>query len=305
MPLRAVKTINIPDSTGTAFDHGAFDSKTHRVFVAHTARDRLEVIDHDGEEYIGSVSGFPGAAGVVADQGRVLVTNRGSAELMSLDALSLETLNVFETGPRPNGVAIVSHLNLGLVACIGDDACGPTLHALDLDGLHQWTIDLPGRPRWCVTDAAGNRIFLAIRDPSMVVVARLPELDEVQHWKLPTLGAHGMDIDHRANLLYVACDGGALVELDTITGNVRGGWALPGVPDATFFNPRSNTVHVAIGEPGLVQSVDPRNGKSTQFKTAMGAKTTALVPPDNLYVFSPVHQGILVLLDDWNGAGSA
>src|SRR5882672_2083781 len=44
------------------------------------------------------------------------------------------------------------------------------------------------------------------------------------------------DIDHRANRLYVACDGGALVALETIGGEVRGEWPLSGAPDATFFN---------------------------------------------------------------------
>ena len=32
----------------------------------------------------------------------------------------------------------------------------------------------------------------------MVLVARLPELNDVQHWTLPSDGAHGIDIDHRA-----------------------------------------------------------------------------------------------------------
>jgi hypothetical protein len=131
----------------------------------------------------------------------------------------------------------------------------------------------------------------------MVLVARLPELDAVQHWRLPSSGAHGIDFDHLANRLYVACDDGALVELETITGQVRGQWPLSGVPDATFFNPTSGLVHVAIDKPGLVESIDPRTGVCTQVTTAAGAKTTALIPPDRLYVFSPIHQGVLVLAE--------
>lgn len=34
---------------------------------------------------------------------------------------------------------------------------------------------------------------------------------------------------------------------------------------------------------------------STQFITAEGAKTTALVEPDRLYVFSPLHKGVVDL----------
>jgi hypothetical protein len=93
----------------------------------------------------------------------------------------------------------------------------------------------------------------------------------------------------------VACDGGLLVEVDAQSGEIRREWALAGVPDATFFNPKSGLVHVAIGEPGLIQSVSPLTGTSMQFITAVGAKTTALIEPDRLFVFSPLHTGILDL----------
>ena len=104
-----------------------------------------------------------------------------------------------------------------------------------------------------------------------------------------------MDIDHAANLLYVACDDGALVEVDTRSGKAQREWPLAGGPDATFFNPASGLVHVAIGEPGLVQSVDPKTGSVSRIATARGAGTTALVAPDRLYVLSPSHGGILEL----------
>jgi hypothetical protein len=132
----------------------------------------------------------------------------------------------------------------------------------------------------------------------MVLVARLPDLGDVKHWTLPSQGAHGVDTDHKGNRLYVVCDGGDLVELDATKGTIVSKWPLPGVPDATFFNPSSGLVHVAIGKPGLVQSVDPRTGVSVQFTTAMGAKTTALVPPATLYVFSPPHHGALTLVEE-------
>jgi len=289
--------IEIPDSAGTLFDHGAFEPETRRVFVAHTARDRLEVIDHDNGCHLATLDGFPEAAGVVADAGDVLVTDRGAASLAWVDGRTLETRAVFKTGPRPNGVAIVSQRGLAVVACIGDDRGGPELQVLRLDRDRRWSIDLPGRPRWCVTDREGTRVFLAIREPSMVLTARLPELGEVRHWVLPSEGAHGLDIDHHNHLLYVACDGGALIELDAFAGEVRNEWPLAGVPDATFFNPASGLVHVAVSDPGVVQSIDRGSGTSHQFKTAIGAKTTALVAPDRLYVFSPAHLGSLVLAE--------
>ena len=297
MPLTVTRVIEIPGSAGLLFDHGAFDPKTRRVFVAHTGCNSIEVIDHDSHRHVGTLHNFPEAAGVVADEGQVLVTNRGAASLAWVDGDTLETRVVFNTGPRPNGVAFVSYLRLAVVACIGDETHGAKLQALSLDGDHHGSIDLPGRPRWCVTDTAGQRVFLAIREPSIVLTALLPKLDMVQHWTLPSAGAHGLDIDRQKNLLYVACDGGSLVEMDALTGRVLNEWPLFGVPDATFFNPSSGLVHVAIGDPGLVQTIDPRTGTVTEIKTGPGAKTTALVTPEHLYVFSPLHRGALVLAE--------
>src|ERR1700731_4155198 len=194
MSLTAAGTIEIPDSLDTSFDHGAFEPETRRVFIAHTARNSLEVVDADTNQHLATLRGFPEAAGVVADRGNVLVTNRGAASLAWVDACTLETRTVLKTGPRPNGVAIVSSLQVAVAACIGNDTHAPQLQVLGLEGDRRWSMDLPGRPRWCVADAKEERIFLAIRNPSMVFVANLPDLSGVQHWPLPSDGAHGMDI---------------------------------------------------------------------------------------------------------------
>jgi len=295
MALPARGIIEIPNSSGTSFDHGAFDPKSRRVFVAHTARDCLEVIEHDTSRHIATLEGFPEAAGVVAHDGHVLVTNRGAASLTWLDGVTLQTRSVRPTGARPNGVAITATAQLAIAACIGDDAHEPELQVFDLKDSGRRTLKLPGRPRWCVVDADDARVFVAIRQPSMVLVARLPNLDAVEQWPLAAQGAHGMDIDHASGLLYVACDDGTLVELEIRSGKVSRQWPLAGPPDATFYNPASGTVHVAIADPGVVQSINPRTGSTGTTETARGAKTTALVAPDRLYVLSAAHGGILEL----------
>ncbi|MEA2986112.1 MAG: hypothetical protein QOD94_2366 [Alphaproteobacteria bacterium] len=296
MALTSAGIIALPHSRGTKFDHGAFDPKSRRVFVAHTARDSVEIIDVDTRSHVATLAGFPEAAGVAADEGCVLVTNRGAASLAWLDADTLQTRAVLKTAPRPNGVAIVTPWQVAVVACLGDQSQGPELQIHSFEHEERWSIELPGAPRWCVVDAKRKRVFLAIRDPSMVLVASLPKLEEVQHWLLPAQGAHGMDINHGADLLYVACDGGSLVEIDSQAGTIRREWPLAGVPDATFFNPASGLVHVAISDPGLIESIDPAAGRNTRFATARGAKTTALIVPDRLYVFSPLHEGVLDLV---------
>ncbi|MET4492132.1 hypothetical protein [Bradyrhizobium sp. LA7.1] len=297
MPLRTIGTIALPNAANSSFDHGVFDPATRRVFIAHTARDCVEVIDHDTQKHVATLPGFPGVAGAVCDDGDVLVTNRRSASLAWLDASTFKTKAVFKTGARPNGAAIVKRSGLGLVACIGDERETPTLQSFALRTGKLASIDLPGRPRWCVTDTTAERVFICIREPSMILVAGLPTLEMIAQWRLPSGGAHGLDIDHSRGRLYAACDDGTLVEIDSISGEIKNVWSIAGPPDVTFFNPTSGLVHVAIGEPGLVESIDPLSGRSDQTATGAGAHTTVLVPLDRLYVISPLHGGILVLSD--------
>ena len=221
--------------------------------------------------------------------------SRDVSHIALLDAGTLETRATFKTGGRPNGAVILARSGLGIAACIGVDGEMPTLHLFGLSDRKHVAIGLPGRPRWCVTDAAGERVFLCIRDPSMVLVARLPDLGAVTHWKIPSSGAHGLDIDHSRERLYVACDDSTLVEMSSTSGEVTNVWPIAGPPDVTFFNPASGLVHVAIGQPGLVESIDPGTGHGTRTLTGIGAHTTALVAPDRLYVISPAHGGVLDL----------
>jgi hypothetical protein len=297
MSLKALGVIEIPGAAGSEFDHGIFDSRTRRVFIAHTKRSTMEVIDPDAGRHIATLPGFPGVAGAVADDGEVLATNRGSASIAWLDAATLKTRSVLATGARPNGAAIVKRLLLGIAACIGDEKEAPTLHAFRLTDSHHVKLDLPGRPRWCVTDAAAERLFLCIREPSIILVAGLPDLRPLAQWRLPSGGAHGLDIDHARGRLYAACDAGDLVEVDSRSGEVTNVWPITGPPDVTFFNRATGRVHVAIGEPGLVETVDPKTGEAIRTMTGAGAHTTVLVPPDRLYVISPAHGGVLVLAD--------
>lgn len=148
-----------------------------------------------------------------------------------------------------------------------------------------------------MTDTSAERLFLCIREPSMILVASLPDQRPLAQWRLQSGGAHGLDIDHARERLYAACDAGNLVEVDSRSGEVINVRPIAGPTDVTFFNQATGRVHVAIGEPGLVETIDPRTGSAVRTTTGVHAHTTVLVPPNRLYVISPAHRGVLVLAD--------
>src|SRR5438309_10452264 len=152
MSLKTIGTISIPNAEGSEFDHAAFDPKSRRVFIAHTARDCISVIDHDAGRHLATLPGFPGVAGAVADDGQILITNRGSASIVLLDAARLETRATYKTGGRPNGAVIVARSGLGIAAWIGADGETPTLQLYGLHDRRHVSIELPGTPRRVVAD---------------------------------------------------------------------------------------------------------------------------------------------------------
>src|SRR5260221_14542602 len=99
MSLVAAGTIEIPDSVATSFDHGAFEPESRRVFIAHMARDRLEVVDTDTSRHLATLVGFPEAAGVPAGAGWVPGTNRRAGPPALGDRRNLETRHCCGSGP--------------------------------------------------------------------------------------------------------------------------------------------------------------------------------------------------------------
>ncbi|MHB8574384.1 MAG: YncE family protein, partial [Dehalococcoidia bacterium] len=272
--LTAGRFIPLPVTAPTLFDHGAFADRTGRVFIAHTSANCVEVIDARAGRHLRTLPGFVEAAGIVASGDTVVVTNRGAASVNVVSASALTSEQTFATGARPNGVAFAPGRAQVVVACVGTAAIPPVLQRIDTATGDTVTLSLPGPPRWCVLDAAEERVFCAIREPSRVLVVSMAQFRELAQWALPSAGAHGIDIDQDGARLFVACDGGNLVALKTDDGTMLSSWPLPGVPDATSFSPETGRVHVAVGSPGVVMSIDPHTGKTALLPTEDSAKTT-------------------------------
>lgn len=293
------RVLPIDSNTPTKFDHAAYDPATGRVFLAHTARDRLVVVDAERGAVVAELENHPEAAGVVAVDGTVAVTNRGDGTLSVVDAASLHEVKRLAVGVRPNGVALTSE-GIGVAGDLGDDSVAPGLVCFDLESGAISRVTTPGRPKWCVIGANSRIAYCAIEAPSLVMVVDVREAVVMERWPLPSLGAHGIDLDADRGRLYVACDGRELLELAIETGLVQRRWQLPGVPDATFFSPRTGLVHVAVGDPGMVATVNLTGPDGVSITpTGRGAKTTALLP-GRLFAFRPETGDALELIEPEN-----
>ncbi|MHB1506223.1 MAG: YncE family protein, partial [Sulfobacillus sp.] len=95
---------------------------------------------------------------------------------------------------------------------------------------------------------------------------------------------------------FVAADDGNVVSISLDDGRERGRCQIPGAPDVVFFNPLWSELNVAIGDPGLLVTIDTQQMRvSETTATALGAHTFAFDPDrQRLYSLWPdLHQVVV------------
>jgi len=127
-----------------------------------------------------------------------------------IDAGSLAVVTELTTGPRPNGLAWNGRSGMLLVADVQDFRARLLLPG---SGELVGQVDLPGRPRWCVYDANGDRFLINIREPACVAVVAGEPPRLVDRWHVSSAGPHGLDLDLAGGRAFVAGDGGAVLRI--------------------------------------------------------------------------------------------
>jgi DNA-binding beta-propeller fold protein YncE len=282
------RSIELPSHPSGGFDHGDVHLQSGRVFLAHTAMGTVEVIDGPRGLHQATIRGCPEASGVLCaqDEGLVFAAARGAGRVMIIEAGSGSVLGAVAVGPRPNGLAWDPQRKRVLVADVQDlraRLVDPRVKRVVLEA------PLPGRPRWCVYDASGDRFLVNIRDPAVVAALSADTAEENGRWPVRSAGPHGLDLDAAGGRAFVACDGGMAFALELATGREVGRAPLSGEPDAIWYHPDRRLLYVAIGSPGVIDVIDVAEMTVAQtLSTEEGAHTTAFDRPRNrLYVFLP------------------
>lgn len=280
--------IDLPFHPEGDFDHGDVVLSNGSVFVANTAAGTVEVIDGQRLHHQVTISGCPEASGVLAaqEEGLVFAAARGAGKLLVIDAIFTSVLREIAVGSRPNGLAWNARRKHLLVADVKDN----TARLVDPQaGQVIKTATLPGRPRWAVYDQAEDRFLVNIREPALVVLLSASTLALVGQFSISEIGPHGLDLDQEGRRAFVACDGGAVVTLDTSTGSELARVSIAGTPDAIWHNRRLGRLYVAIQDPGVIDVVNTQSmNVEEQIRTELGAHTTAYdAQRQRLYVFLP------------------
>jgi DNA-binding beta-propeller fold protein YncE len=297
--LRKAGFIAVPPAAEPGFDHADVYRPGRRMYVAHTGADRVDVLDCERRAFLRSLPDLPGVAGVLVDEEHdLLLTSDRAAARVSIFRCSNESLlGQVDVGPHPNGLAYdrrrrrLYAFNLG--EPLGENC---TTSVVDLDTLAVISeLSLPGRPRWAVYDDERDLVYANIREPAEIVVIDCARLEIERALPVPAVGPHGLWLDR--GRLFCAADGGMLAVLDRSSGELLASLPLPGVPDVVMHDPQLARLYVAIGDPGVVCSLDSNRFAPLEIvATEQGAHTIGWDPDGRrLFAFCPESGGALVL----------
>lgn len=306
MTLRLLGHIELPaNRSDGGFDHADVHPPTDRLYVAHTSNDAIDVIDGASDRYIESISGFTAVAGVLVSEARGLIftSNRGENTVSVFAPGAERDAFKIAVGVKPNGLAFDPERGILIAANVGDPSIPHSYSVSVVDIARQeriGEIEVPGRTRWAVYDAARQLFFVNIMSPARIISIDARDPTRIsQQYEVPAAGPHGLDLDVATGRLLCACDAGVLLAIDAASGRVLGEIPLSGVPDVVFLHPRFRRLYVAIGDPGVIDVIDiSAMHRKEVVATEAGAHTLALHQKrDKVFAFLPRSHRAAVFID--------
>lgn len=265
------KVVDLPLPGAPArFDYEALDPPSGRLYINQMGANRVLVYDVRAQRLVATLPGFPSATGftLAAQRGLAFVSTPGGifnsllghGRLRVVRLANLKTIASLPTGEFPDGSAWVAPLGRlfvsnergGVETIIGSDP----LRVLK-------TLPLGGEAGNSAYDPGDHRVLVNVQTRRELVEIDPQALMITQRITLPPscVHNHGLLVDDRARLAFVACDGNA--RLLTLT--------LPGLhtvqvnsvgkdPDVLALDPERQILYVA-SESGVVSVFAVETGK--------------------------------------------
>jgi hypothetical protein len=256
-------------------DYLTFDAPARRLLIAHGTK--IDIVDADKGEKVGSVEGLDGAHGAVfVPELKLGFATSGRKNTLVVFDPAFKVKKEIATGTGPDALLYVStskevwtmNHRAGTVTCV--DAASLEVKA---------TIEVGGALEFAVEWPAKGRVFVNVEDKNLVA-----EIDVGKHAlvKKHELGSAetptGLALDSAHGILFCGCDKKVAV-LDAATGKVLATPAIGQGCDAVAFDAETGLVFAscADGTTTILRGGDsyPVVGK---IDTVPGGKTCTLDP---------------------------
>jgi YVTN family beta-propeller protein len=220
----------------TRWDYPFFDSSNHRLFVAHSGANQVDVIDTATDKVVGSVPGTTGVHGVAIaeDLGLGFASDGPDNDVTVFDLKSLAVKSKVKTGTNPD--SIIYEPTTKRVFTFNGRSSDSTI--IDAKTLSVVTASVPlgGAPEFSQVDGKGH-IYVNISDKSEIVEINAKDGLVAKRYSIkPCDDASGLAIDPKKGLLYSVCGNHMMVVSDPAAGKVLATPAIGARPDGVAFD---------------------------------------------------------------------
>jgi DNA-binding beta-propeller fold protein YncE len=290
LPLRVVARVPLPGPS-VRFDYTSFDPGTHRLWIAHMDADQLLAFDVARRRIVKTIAA-PGVHGVIAvpSLGRVYASATNQHEVLTIDAHSGAVLARAPAGDYPDGLAydpVQRHVFVS-------DESGGVESVIDAAGRRVATISLGGEAGNVQYDEGSHRVLVDVQTRNEVAVID-PRTNRVVR-RVRVAGCvhdHGLLIDSRHRIAFVACDGNAtLVTVNLRTMKSTRILPVGSSPDVLAFDASLRRLYVSA-ESGVVGvfGETPTAARPLGLAFLASEAHTVAVDPATHLVYFPLERG--------------
>jgi hypothetical protein len=297
----SVRMLPLPDSGAgnVSMDYIAYDAGTNSVWVPGGNTGAVDVVDAATGK-VRQISQLPtkeedfrggkrtlGPSAVSIGEGQVYIGNRGDSSVCSFNSRSLAHGACAHFDSTPDAVVFVAPTKEVWVTTPGDKS----IRVLDAKTLEQKSkLTYEGNPEGFAVDAMHGRFYTNLEDKDRTLAIDLKTEKTVANWS-PSCGKdgpHGLGLDSKAGLLFVACstlaevldaghDGAILSMVDTGDG-----------VDDIYYSSATHLLYVGAARAAklTIARADDKGHLSivAQVPTREGARNGVLDKNGNLYL---------------------
>jgi YVTN family beta-propeller protein len=259
------------------WDYAFLDSNNHRLYLAHSGANQVDVIDTTSDKVIGNIPGTTGVHGVAIadDLGLGFASDGTDNDVTVFDMKTLAVKTKVKTGTNPD--SIIYEPTTKRVFTFNGKSSDSTI--IDAKALTVVTASLPlgGKPEFSQVDGKGH-IYVNIEDKAEIVEINAKDGLVAKRYSIkPCESPSGLAMDPKKGTLYSVCDNKMMVVSDPVAGKVLATPAIGGGPDGVAFDDGyAFSANGADGNITMVGEVSPgKYDVVATIVTQRGARTIA------------------------------
>ena len=267
--------IKLPNVKG-GFDLMAFDTSTHRLFLAAEDNHTVEVIDIKNNKPITSLPGFDEPKWVVfrPESNRLYIATGGDGKVAVLDATTYKQIKSFSFREKCNNLRYDTALQQLFVGV------GKTFGSIGIIDVKNDRIineiPLPDFPKQFELD--GNSIYVNMPSKNSIAVLDRTAKKVVANWPvIESTGNVPMALDKLHHRLFVACEPGIFIVYDTQTGKSVAHLPVSKNADGIYLDTKHSLIYISCGE-GFIEVIQQKDADHylavDKIATTKGAGTS-------------------------------